>query len=229
MRNAQTWQVRLDGPRKVPLYVRKMRRLISSCACAKDRPGICSPFIDSVVFNDYAGGQPTLIRLCACADWSGPWMFAYARRYIFAWRSPDDTATCKYLTLFILQCQFTLNGNKQQTLSSIIQCSCILEIVVAITWTKTIFKSKLMTHIVVKWSLNCNGQKKKRIATLKTYFRTCSPGKDSDQPAHLRSRISIFVESILDSQKCKVFVMRTNKTDQTVRMYVFYRCGSKDN
>ena len=99
MRNAQTWQVRLDGPRKVPLHVRKMRRLISSCACAKYRPGICSPFIDSVVSNDYAGGQPTLIRLCACADWSGPWMFAYARRYIFAWRSPDDTATCKYLTV----------------------------------------------------------------------------------------------------------------------------------
>ena len=36
------------------------------------------------------------------------------------------------------------------------------------------------------------------------YIRTCVPRKDADQPAHLRSLIRIFTESILDSQGCKV-------------------------
>ena len=38
---------------------------------------------------------------------------------------------------------------------------------------------------------------------VKTFLRTCVPGKDSDQLAHLNSLIRIFTGHILDSQGCK--------------------------
>ena len=40
---------------KVPLNMLKMRRFRSSCAYAKYHPGLCSPFIHSVVSNDNSG------------------------------------------------------------------------------------------------------------------------------------------------------------------------------
>ena len=42
---------------KVHSNMRNMRRFNSSCACAKYYPGICSPFIHSLVFNDLISGQ----------------------------------------------------------------------------------------------------------------------------------------------------------------------------
>ena len=50
----------LHGPRKaeqVPSNMRKLRRFRSSCACAKYQPGLCSPFIHSIVSNDSVSGQ----------------------------------------------------------------------------------------------------------------------------------------------------------------------------
>ena len=38
----------------------------------------------------------------------------------------------------------------------------------------------------------------------KTYLRTYVPGKDSDQPAHLRSQVRIFTEQILDRKGLNV-------------------------
>ena len=35
----------------------KMHRFRSSCACAKYHPGLCSPFIHSVVSNESVNGQ----------------------------------------------------------------------------------------------------------------------------------------------------------------------------
>ena len=45
----------------------------SSYACDKQHPGLCSPFIHSVVSNDYLSGQwRSWIRLHRCLGWSGP-------------------------------------------------------------------------------------------------------------------------------------------------------------
>ena len=41
----------------VPSSMRKMRRFRSSCACAKYQPGLCSPFIHSIVSNVSVSGQ----------------------------------------------------------------------------------------------------------------------------------------------------------------------------
>ena len=40
----------------------------SSCACAKYHPGLCSPFIHSIVFNDFASGQGRPWSDCADAQ-----------------------------------------------------------------------------------------------------------------------------------------------------------------
>ena len=44
----------------------------------------------------------------------------------------------------------------------------------------------------------------KRSTTSETYLRTCSPRKNSGQPAHKNCLIRIFTGLILDSQGCKV-------------------------
>ena len=40
----------------------------------------------------------------------------------------------------------------------------------------------------------------------KAYFQTCAPSEDSNQPAHSRSLIRIFIGRFLDSQWCKVYL-----------------------
>ena len=70
--------------KKVPS---KMHRFRSSCTQAKYHPGLCSRFIQSVVWNDSVKTQRTLTRLRRCTGWSGPLLSAYAWRHILAWRS----------------------------------------------------------------------------------------------------------------------------------------------
>ena len=52
----------------------------------------------------------------------------------------------------------------------------------------------------------------------KLYIWTCTPGEDSDQPAHSRRLIRIFTGHILDSQGCKGFYADNEGSDQTARM-----------
>ena len=52
----------------VPSNTRKMRRLGSSCPCAKYHPGLCSPFMHSVVSNDSVSGQERPWSACADAQ-----------------------------------------------------------------------------------------------------------------------------------------------------------------
>ena len=49
---------------KLPSNMCKMRRFRSSYACAKYHPGLCSPFIHSVVANDFASAQSDLGHRC---------------------------------------------------------------------------------------------------------------------------------------------------------------------
>ena len=61
----------------------KICRFRSSCACIKYHPGLCSPFIHSivsVVSNDSVSSQWESWSDCKCALWSGPSLSVYARR-----------------------------------------------------------------------------------------------------------------------------------------------------
>ena len=60
--------------------MRKMSRFRSPCACAMYHPGLCSPFIHSVVSNNSLWTVKALIRLHGCTGWSGPLLSAYAQR-----------------------------------------------------------------------------------------------------------------------------------------------------
>ena len=85
--SARTSGSSLNGPRQaknVPSNMRKMCWLISSCASAKYHPGLCSPFIDSVVSQWFCQRTvKALTRLCGRAGWSGDLLFLQARRHIF--------------------------------------------------------------------------------------------------------------------------------------------------
>ena len=50
------------------LNIRKKRRCRSSCACSEYHPGLFSPFIHSVVSNDFVSGQGRLRSDCADAQ-----------------------------------------------------------------------------------------------------------------------------------------------------------------
>ena len=52
----------------------------------------------------------------------------------------------------------------------------------------------------------------------KTFFLTCAPSEDSDQPAHSRSLIRIFAGRIWDIQGFKVCHVDQEDSDQTVWM-----------
>ena len=59
----------------------KMCRFRSSCICPKYHPGLCSPFIHSVVSNDSVSGVKVLIRLPGCISLYPNTFFSWCRLY----------------------------------------------------------------------------------------------------------------------------------------------------
>ena len=109
---------------KVSSNVRKMRKLRSSCACKNYYPGLCSPFIQSVVSNDSFSGQ--LRPWSACADaqgGTGPSLSAYARKQIFAWRKNSARPGGRDVAFFPL---FLMNRQSNRLLVEYyaIPCEC---------------------------------------------------------------------------------------------------------
>ena len=97
----------LNGSRQVKNYLRTCVKCIdsdSSRACAKSHPSICSPFVHSIVSNDFVSfckrTVKGLIRLRKCAGWSGPSLCADTRGHVFA---------AKYVLLYIVAFQFYIS------------------------------------------------------------------------------------------------------------------------
>ena len=82
LKNLYNWAAPCE---KVPSNMRKMCILISSCACDKFYPGLCSPLTFSIVSNDYGSGQRRPWSDCAPAQSDlGHCCLRMPRRHIFA-------------------------------------------------------------------------------------------------------------------------------------------------
>ena len=61
-----------------------------SCASAHSHQGLCFALKHSTVHSVSLNGQWMPRSVCACADWSGPSLSAFARRNIFVYRDANN-------------------------------------------------------------------------------------------------------------------------------------------